>query len=540
MIGEQKNHYLLTLVFVLIILSSFGILQNSFADTVTTTIQVGNLPLGVAVNPNTNMIYVSNEKDNTVSVIDGSTNSVVNTIQVGTGPHGIGVNPNTDIIYVADSGHYDASLHFVCGSTVSVIDGSTNSVVNTIQVGNCPDAIGVNLNTNIVYVTNQSNAVNVINGTTDNVVGVIPVGSHPSGVGVNLGTNMIYVTNLLSNTVTVVNGKTNTVVGTVEVGSSPSGISVNANTNKIYVENWDSNTVSVIDGSTNSVVNTIQVGTGPGAAGVNPSTNKIYVANSDGNTVSVIDGSTNSVVNTIPGESGPSAIGVNPSTNKIYVANSGGASISVIDDISSPNTTSTLAVNSQDSLGNSLLGFYAELYSQNGTQIDAGYTPYNFTLDNGQNYTIHVENYGTYKFSHWADTGSTNASRDISISADQSITAIYATIPTHPTNLTATAVSSSEIDLNWNTPSSDGGSPITGYRIQESTDDSTWTTIVKNTGNTNTAYSDTGLSDNTTYYYRVFALNSVGSSYRSNIADATTPILTVAGTNIGPVNTTLP
>lgn len=95
-------------------------------------------------------------------------------------------------------------------------------------------------------------------------------------------------------------------------------------------------------------------------------------------------------------------------------------------------------------------------------------------------------------------------------------------IPSHPQNLAATAASSSEIDLSWNAPSSDGGSPVTAYRIQISTDDATWTTIVKNTGNTNTSYSDTGLSSGVKYYYRVFALNSVGSSYNSNIASATT------------------
>src|SRR3989442_1937775 len=40
-------------------------------------IPVGNNPEGVAVNPNTNRIYVANSADNNVSVIDGSTNTVI-------------------------------------------------------------------------------------------------------------------------------------------------------------------------------------------------------------------------------------------------------------------------------------------------------------------------------------------------------------------------------------------------------------------------------------------------------------------------------
>jgi len=99
----------------------------------------------------------------------------------------------------------------------------------------------------------------------------------------------------------------------------------------------------------------------------------------------------------------------------------------------------------------------------------------------------------------------------------------WITVPQPPTNNTATAISSTEIDLSWNAPASDGGSTIIGYKIQRSTDGgTTWTSIIRNTHSTATTYSDTGLLPNTTYYYRVFAINSAGQSPRSNIASATT------------------
>ena len=78
----------------------------------------------VAVNPNTNMSLCSlTMHDNTISVIDGKTNSVTNTIHVGKNPNGVAVNPNTNMVYVAN---YD-------DNTTSVIDGKTNSVVKTIS-----------------------------------------------------------------------------------------------------------------------------------------------------------------------------------------------------------------------------------------------------------------------------------------------------------------------------------------------------------------------------------------------------------------------
>ncbi|TLX82813.1 MAG: fibronectin type III domain-containing protein [Thaumarchaeota archaeon] len=50
--------------------------------------------------------------------------------------------------------------------------------------------------------------------------------------------------------------------------------------------------------------------------------------------------------------------------------------------------------------------------------------------------------------------------------------------------------------------------------------DTTWSIIVSNTGSTATTYSNPGLSPNTTYYYRVFAINDVGTSLRSNTTSA--------------------
>jgi len=95
--------------------------------------------------------------------------------------------------------------------------------------------------------------------------------------------------------------------------------------------------------------------------------------------------------------------------------------------------------------------------------------------------------------------------------------------PSAPQNLQAMEASSSKISLSWTSPANNGGSEITGYKIERSTDaGSTWSTIIANTGSTSTTYSDTGLDQNTSYTYRVSAINSVGTSSPSNAASATT------------------
>ena len=101
--------------------------------------------------------------------------------------------------------------------------------------------------------------------------------------------------------------------------------------------------------------------------------------------------------------------------------------------------------------------------------------------------------------------------------------------PDPPTGLTATAQGEDQIDLSWTAPSNDGGSPITGYRIEMSDDGTTgWTDLEANTGSAATTYSDNTLTAGTTRHYRVSAINALGTGNPSDVADATTTTTTSA------------
>lgn len=94
------------------------------------------------------------------------------------------------------------------------------------------------------------------------------------------------------------------------------------------------------------------------------------------------------------------------------------------------------------------------------------------------------------------------------------------TAPTTPTNLTATPVSSSQINLSWTASSDNVG--VTGYRVYRCQGTTCTPTTQIGTTNIN-SYSDTGLGENISYRYRVRAFDEAGnlSSY-SGIASATT------------------
>ncbi len=99
--------------------------------------------------------------------------------------------------------------------------------------------------------------------------------------------------------------------------------------------------------------------------------------------------------------------------------------------------------------------------------------------------------------------------------------------PVAPSNLTATAISSSQINLLW----TDNSNNETGIKIERKTGvDGTYAQIAT-VGADVTTYSDTGLTPATTYYYRVKAYNSAGDSTYSNEANATTIAFPTATTD---------
>ena len=95
--------------------------------------------------------------------------------------------------------------------------------------------------------------------------------------------------------------------------------------------------------------------------------------------------------------------------------------------------------------------------------------------------------------------------------------------PGAPTNLMAEADGGTTIELSWTAPADDGGSAITGYRIEVSNNGSSnWSDLEADTGNADTSYTHDGLSPGDTRHYRVSAINANGRSEASDSDDATT------------------
>ena len=128
-----------------------------------------------------------------------------------------------------------------------------------------------------------------------------------------------------------------------------------------------------------------------------------------------------------------------------------------------------------------------------------------------------------------ADGASAGAQAQTSTLANTSCSAV----PSAPTNLTATASSSSAIGLSWTAVTPPANCTISSYSVYGGTAANPTTLIA--TVTSGTTYNNTGLAASTTYYYLVKANDAEGASAASNQATNTTEPVS-SGTSIVSIN----
>ncbi len=119
------------------------------------------------------------------------------------------------------------------------------------------------------------------------------------------------------------------------------------------------------------------------------------------------------------------------------------------------------------------------------------------------------------------------------------ISCVAASVPSGPV-LSSVTPANGSATLTWTTPSGNGA-PVTGFKIFRGTT-STNLTLLATVGVQNT-YTNTGLTNGTTYYYAVSASNSTGESIRSNVVSCTpaaASTTTTSTTTIPTTTTSLP
>src|SRR4051812_5705055 len=105
-----------------------------------------------------------------------------------------------------------------------------------------------------------------------------------------------------------------------------------------------------------------------------------------------------------------------------------------------------------------------------------------------------------------------------------------ATVPGAPTIGTATA-GPGQATVSWTAPASDGGSPITGYVVTPFVGFAPATSTTFNS--TATTQTVTGLTNGTSYRFKVAAINAIGTGSQSGLSNPVTPVTVPNAPTIG-------
>jgi len=162
-------------------------------NTVTGTIQVGYNDNTFALNGTTNTIYVPDAHGNQIYVINGATLAITTTVPGTTAPvavnaSGLAVNPVTNLIYVTVYNNNTAA------GAVQVMDGSTNTLTSNISIPPTSGPFGLgqllaNSTTNKIWMV--ASPVVFINGATNTATSVTGTSGITMGA-LNTTTNYAY------------------------------------------------------------------------------------------------------------------------------------------------------------------------------------------------------------------------------------------------------------------------------------------------------------------------------------------------------------
>ncbi len=162
---------------------------------VVKSVEVGEQPWTVAVDPSGKWVYAACRGDGSVSQIDAASFTVTKTVHTGAHPTALAVTPDGSRLFVANTN----------SDTVSMLDATTLDALGDVNLlpfdgaalGGSPDAMAMAPDGRRLYVAlGWDNALAVIDPAHGRLLGHIPTGWYPSGVAVSADSRTLVVTNM--------------------------------------------------------------------------------------------------------------------------------------------------------------------------------------------------------------------------------------------------------------------------------------------------------------------------------------------------------
>ena len=192
--------------------------------------------------------YITNEKDNTLSVIDINKRKVVKTIDIGQRPRGITMTK-------------DGKLVLICASDddrVEVRDAETLKLKYHLPSGPDPELFVLSPDDSVLYIANEDDAmVTVVDMNEKMIIDDIPVGVEPEGMGLVGNGSILVNTSETTNMAHFIDTETLEIVENVLVDARPRVAMFTPDDKEVWVSSEIGGTVKVINPNSKEVTHTI-------------------------------------------------------------------------------------------------------------------------------------------------------------------------------------------------------------------------------------------------------------------------------------------
>ncbi len=189
--------------------------------------------------------FISNEKDNTVSVLDLTSMKLIKSVPVGKRPRGMVLSP-------------DKKFLFICAgddNRLDVMDTGTYEIVRKHETsGPDPELLDINHAGTTLYIANEDDGmVTVIDAASGEPKAEIQIGVEPEGMTVSPDDSIVVATSESTSMAHFIDTKTYKVVANVLVDTRPRVAEFTADGKEVWVTAEVGGTVAVIDSATRKV-----------------------------------------------------------------------------------------------------------------------------------------------------------------------------------------------------------------------------------------------------------------------------------------------
>ncbi len=272
----------------------------------------------------TGRIFITNEKGNSISVIDGSTFEVEATIDIGERPRGVGLSPDGSELYVAVSEE----------NKIKVVDPVSLKIIREFEAGSDPETFAVHPNGHI-YISNEDDAkATVFDPKTGKQVAEIKVGLEPEGVAISPDGKHVIVTSESTNMLHVIKTPENIIESNILIGSRPRAATFNKAGNIAYATAEISGEVVKVDMVNAKILKTGSTGDSkskPKDVVLSKDEKVIYVAGGRANKVVVMDADSLEIIKGIPVGKRVWGLAISKDGKHVVSTNGVSGTVSIID-----------------------------------------------------------------------------------------------------------------------------------------------------------------------------------------------------------------